>query len=207
MIIREYVPEDRSRCVDMAVEAWPILTSGLPHSISRDYWGMLIDIGREYSDWWEVASLNNRVAAFAFGRTRGEPSFTEDIALVRVIAGAMFRMLKKGSVFEIVPLLCRSVITELKIMLKTPENQGELAFLVVESESRGKGIGSTLMNRYLDQARRKHVKKVALFTTDPECDWGFYEAMGFRKVSVFDDDVGAFYGRIPSKGMIFAIDL
>ena len=42
--IRPYVSSDRDRCVAIAVDAWPVMSSGLPGGTASDFWSMLLDM-------------------------------------------------------------------------------------------------------------------------------------------------------------------
>jgi GNAT superfamily N-acetyltransferase len=79
--------------------------------------------------------------------------------------------------------------------------------LVVDDKFRGIGIGRQLLERHLEHARMKGVGVISVYTTDPGCNWGFYEAYGFKKAVEFDDDIGSYLEGVRSKGLIFTLDL
>jgi len=63
------------------------------------------------------------------------------------------------------------------------------------------------MSRFLREARSKSARTATVYTTDPGCNWRFYEICGFRKVGGFDDNLVSFVQGVDTKGLVFAIDL
>ncbi|HUV60755.1 MAG TPA: GNAT family N-acetyltransferase [Thermoplasmata archaeon] len=204
---RGYVSGDRKRCVELSVAAWPGVNSSLPPGMKVDYWSLLVDLAYEYSDVHEVACCNDTVVGVIFTRTAGAPSLAETVAFMRVYLSGLFRIARKVGIVKAFPLEFRSALTELKILLKNPESDGEVALLVVDDKFRGIGIGRLLLERHLEHARKKGARVISVYTTDPGCNWGFYEAYGFKKAVEFEDDIGSYLEGSRSKGMIFTLDL
>ena len=120
---------------------------------------------------------------------------------------AMVRIAKKSSCRFWIPILITCILSELKIQLKSPGCEGEVAFLVVDGKHRGAGIGKYLLNRFIEHAFDAGVNTMSVYTTDPGCNWRFYQAQGFEKAVEFDDDVGAYLEGSSSKGLILTLDL
>ena len=206
-VTRQYRSEDRAICVELAIEAWPGLTSGLPPEIRKDFWAMLIDFADGYSDWREVCCVDGEVVGFLFGRTRSPPSFREAVGLLRILIEPFRSMRKKAGTAATIALFSRNILEELNIILKTPESDGEVVFIVVGSSHRGQGIGRMLVDRFIEEGVRRDSRAISVFTTDPGCDWRFYEARGFERVASFDDDVGSCYSGVKTKGLIMMLRL
>jgi hypothetical protein len=64
-----------------------------------------------------------------------------------------------------------------------------------------------LLERHIDHAKRKGAHILSVYTTDPGCNWGFYEAYGFKRAVEFEDDIGSYLEGSRSKGLIFTLDL
>lgn len=56
----------------------------------------------------------------------------------------------------------------------------ELEFFIVHENSRGHGVGKTLLNNYLEFCKKNAVKNLYLYTDD-NCNFGFYDHNGFRR--------------------------
>ena len=205
--IRTYRPSDRETCVRMSVEAWPKMSSGLPSGTAPDFWGMLLDLAYDYSDVREVACISESVIGVLFGRRRGRPKMHETISQVRTFLSAMLGMARKTKLRDAISMFCTLLLSEVKIMFNTPPSDGEVTFFVVDVGHQGRGVGSILLDDYLSQAKAVDVRTVSLYTTDPGCNWSFYERHGFRRVAQFGDDFGTRVEGEPSRGLMYLLDM
>ena len=204
---RAYRDNDRDRCVALSVEAWPKMSAALPGGAAADFWAILVDLAHDYADWREVACVSDSVVGFIFGRSVRSSSPRESIGFGWRFLSGMYNVARKSSFADMIPVFCACVLSELKIQFKNPSCDSEVAFLVVDSEHRGKGVGKRLLRMFIDHARSNGRRSISVYTTDPGCNWGFYEALGFEKAVEFDDDVGTYLEGSPSRGLIFTLDL
>ena len=58
----------------------------------------------------------------------------------------------------------------------------------MDENYRGNGIGKKLMNRFIDYAKQNNAKSVYLIT-DENCNWKFYQIVGFEIIDQFDNNV------------------
>ena len=205
--VRPYVSSDRDRCVAIAVSAWPGMSSGLPGETASDFWGMLIDMTADYSDLHEVACTSDSVVGLLFGRRAGSPSMRESIRLAKILLSSIRSISRKLSLRESISMCCTLALTETKVMLNTPKCDGEVAFLAIDPEFQGRGIGHRLLESFVSQARSSGVSSISVYTTDPGCNWGFYERHGFRRVAQFGDDFGTKVEGHESTGLMFVLEL
>ncbi|UCE91881.1 MAG: GNAT family N-acetyltransferase [Methanobacteriota archaeon] len=205
--IRPYLPSDRDRCVTMSVEAWPRMSSGLPGRTASDFWGMLLDIANDYSDVREVACASTSVVGVLLGRRRGSLSTRESISQVRIFLSFLRSISRKLPLRTSTSMFCTLLLTEVKIMFNSPRSDGEVAFLVVDPRYQGRGIGLRLLDNFITQARSSDVHMISVYTTDPGCNWRFYEKRGFRRVAQFEDDFGTRFEGERSSGLMYALDL
>ncbi|MEG2405733.1 MAG: GNAT family N-acetyltransferase [Clostridiales bacterium] len=61
------------------------------------------------------------------------------------------------------------------------EFDGELAFFAVRSDQRGNGVGKVLFEKFKAYMQGEKTKNFYLFT-DTTCNYGFYEAMGLKRL-------------------------
>jgi len=83
----------------------------------------------------------------------------------------------------------------------------EIIVFAVHRDFRGRGLGRKLMDAFLDEVRKKGIKK-ATVSTDTELDWKFYPAYGFKRIVTFP--LKAYTLILPGKyaeGYIYAIDI
>ena len=69
-------------------------------------------------------------------------------------------------------------------VIKGKENifQGSIQLFVVSKESRGLGVGKTLVKHLSDYMKSMNVKSLYLFT-DSRCNYGFYDSQNFNKLN------------------------
>lgn len=206
-VIQPYKDSDRDACVAMSIEAWPRMSSGLPGNVASDFWGMLLDLSRDYSDSHEVACVSGSVAGVLFGRRRGSLSRREAINQARIFLSAMNGIRRKCSFRELISLFSTLMLTEIKVFFNTPACDGEIVFFVVDPRCQGSGIGNLLLESYLAHAMMSGLRRVSVYTTDPACNWGFYERRGFRRVARFGDDFGAHIEGEGSTGLMYVLEL
>ncbi|UFH64428.1 GNAT family N-acetyltransferase [Clostridium cadaveris] len=60
--------------------------------------------------------------------------------------------------------------------------QGAIQLFIVSKESRGLGVGKTLINYLFDYMKNKDVKSLYLFT-DTRCNYGFYDSQNFNRLN------------------------
>jgi len=177
--------------------------------MNKAYWQMLIEITEAYSDWRKVACDSESVIGFLFGATRRKKSLRTTLDILRSSIIFTFRSYTRrpGDLRKLFSFFCRNILTESKVFLHSSDADGEVAFFVINESYRGLGIGRSLMNGFLDFAKRTGVSEVSVYTTNPGCNWKFYEIAGFKVKASFDDDLVSYYERRPTKGLIFLKDL
>lgn len=82
---------------------------------------------------------------------------------------------------------------------------GEVVLFIVSSHQQGKGLGKTLINRFLEHCRSKNLNRIYLYT-DTECNYGFYDACGFKKAAAFEGTVRTVAGKKPIQYFLYEYD-
>jgi len=207
--VRKFAAAHLLRCVEIATEVWP----DVPESMTREEMTRLmkayVEDSRVMSMWHEVACVSDEVVGVIFGSIEGGVGLEDRIRIsllrlyvwLRFVAHGMTSVLTRSSV------LMKSIVTELKLIKVRPDTDAEVTLLLVSHDHRGKGIGRLLMGRFLQEARSKSARTATVYSTDPGCNWRFYEICGFRKVGGFDDNLVSFVQGVDTRGLVFAIDL
>ena len=207
--IRKFAAADLLRCVEIATEVWP----DVPESMTREEMTRLmkayVEDSRIMSTRQEVACVSDEVVGVIFGSIEGGmgPGDRIRISVLRLYVWLRFVAHGRTSVLKRSSVLMKSIVTELKLIKARPETDAEVSLLLVSHDHRGKGIGRLLMGRFLQEARSKSARTATVYSTDPGCNWHFYEICGFRKVGGFDDNLVSFVQGVDTKGLVFAIDL
>lgn len=207
--VRKFAVADLLRCVEIAIEVWP----DIPESMTREEMTRLmkayVEDSMTLSAWREVACISDEVVGVIFGSIEGgmgpgdriRTSVLRLLVWLRFVAHGRTSMLTRLSVFM------KSIATEVKLIKARPETDAEVTLLLLSSNHRGKGIGKLLMGRFLQEARSRSARTATVYTTDPGCNWHFYERCGFKEVGGFDDNLVSFVQGVDTKGLVFAIDL
>ncbi|REG92126.1 GNAT family N-acetyltransferase [Algoriphagus antarcticus] len=70
------------------------------------------------------------------------------------------------------------------LLMHRPTNRAQLRYFILVKEFRGRGIGSRLMNEWLEFYRDSNYEAAYLYTTSGlDAAVSLYEKMGFRKIS------------------------
>ncbi|KNF07730.1 acetyltransferase [Gottschalkia purinilytica] len=135
------------------------------------------------STYTQVIENDGKTVGLLFGRIDKEFNLLKKLKcnfiILRKLISFLFNKNEKLSSFS-------DLIKRGRDLTYMPKNlkkmfDGEITLFVVDSRCRGKGIGKSLMNNFIDICRDKNLKKTYLFT-DTECNYGFYEAYGFKRI-------------------------
>ena len=205
---RPFTEGDVPACGRLARDAWP---AG-PGIASREteLAGMEGYVGYSLgsSNWGEVACTDGGIAGFLLGRIDGLPGGPPP---ERGVLGEVPSMLASALGDEHRPrllgFLWSLALTEVKVRLNTPASDASVEMFIVGSGSRGKGVGTALLERFLEAARGAGASSVTVYTDELMSNWRFYEGRGFRRVASFHDNITSHYSGSPSRGFVFALDL
>lgn len=92
------------------------------------------------------------------------------------------------------------VTTAYKEIIKGKEDsfQGCIQLFIVSKESRGLGIGKSLISMLFNYMNHMHVKSLYLYT-DTRCNYGFYDSQNFKRVK----EKSIYFDAMPSKLDVF----
>lgn len=82
----------------------------------------------------------------------------------------------------------------------------EIVLFIVNSKCRGLGIGKELINNYLDYCNKQKVKSLYVMT-DTNCNYGFYDHMGFTKEGSQKVTFDLYSGAMEFDVFIYTMDL
>lgn len=206
---REFDKTDLQSCAMLAKRAWPYKREGFSQADENAAMTAYVESARVQSNWGEVAVTSGEIAGVLFARIDRDWNRLTSFRMV----GAQSLMILRAVVSESpramlsLRLIYSLLMTEIKLAFLRPRTDAEIELLIVDSESRGKGIGRVLVERFFKAARDMGCRTVTVYTENKSSNWGFYERMGFRKVESFYDNIASYYDNIHSTGMIYRYDL
>jgi len=207
--IREFDVADMRGCVEIAAEVWPDVPETMTVKEIMKLLKAYVADSSAMATWREVACASDEVVGVVFGMIEGDmrPFDRFKMALLRSRIWLGFLLHGRRFALARLSVLAKSALTEMKLARARPDTDAEVTLLLVRSDHRGRGIGRLLMDRFLQEARAKHAEVATVYTTDPGCNWQFYETCGFELVGSFDDTLVSHLQGVDTKALVFAIDL
>jgi len=210
LLFREYTSNDLSRCAQLAAEAWPVKEH---ISGGSERWRIMvpyIEIAVSWSNWTDVACLDNgELVGLIFGEIRGRrvKGFPTRIVSSELSASAKFVLGRYGRIERLPTVLWNFIMTEMKLLVNRPDADAEIMLFLVDSKCRGKGIGSILMDKFVDFAKHKGSTRISVYADDQASNWRFYENYGFERAGVFYDNWSSYFNKNRSMGIRLVLDL
>lgn len=198
---REYGPPDSQKFLDIMSSTWPKLTLSI-HKCSVDWYEAAATLK-------EVAVVSDRVVGIFFGRIDGDETSLSRLRMTLRKTAVLLKLLfgLYGRLPNRFVHIKQAIVSDRKIAESCSEADGEVTFFAVDESYRRKGIGKALMDRFVDYAKNKGVKRLAVYTTDPGSDWPFYERYGFRRCGSFKDDFMSFACGEDVSALIYVLDI
>lgn len=181
----------------------------------------IIDEIWEFSDWFETEGAADTALGIYFNQVLYGNSFGKAALLDGKVVGVIFghvkgelpkyRMLQEDNTKYIMSLLNmheddRSIINEFiskmhygyeeLIAKKIDSYDGVLDFLIVSEKAQGLKIGKKLWDELAAYFRETKAKSIYVFT-DTECNFGFYDHLGFSRKG--ERDVTYIFGDEPDE--------
>jgi ribosomal protein S18 acetylase RimI-like enzyme len=206
---RHYVSKDLERCAQISASAWAGLFSFAGKEGEINLMRFSVDFYAATATWLEVACISGEVVGLLFGKIESDlPRFagmrtflTDSRTYLKLLLGRFGKIPKRMKIMRL------ATADDRKIRNNSPEAEGEVTFLVVDEAFRRRGMGRQLMDRFVAYARSKNVKKITVNTTDPICNWEFYEQYGFRRCGAFVDGLSSYALKREVKISILELDL
>lgn len=181
---RPYVPSDLDRCAALAADAWPIASaiSEDTHSLMKAY----VKCSLLFSDYTEVCCTSGQVVGLFFGLAHKKlPGFKERLELNKLFWE--FAVGRYGPPKGRFRFLVSFILTLLKVELLCLRFDSEVELFVVDADYRGRGIGRSLVDHFVEHLREANKRTLYLYT-NMVSNWRFYERYGFVKYKEFYDN-------------------
>lgn len=205
---RPFNKDDIKKCSRFAADAWPQLSSKM---VKKDISKLMIadlKLACFTSTWLEVACDSDEVVGFLFARINTD---FNKIRGFKVLAASLVICIKTfigsyGKIIKPFTFLRKTIAVELKAKKNSPKSDAEVEYFVVDAKYRGKGIGKTLMDKFVSAARKRGVRTVIL-CTDQLSNWQFYEKYGFKRHNTFIDNLSSYCEGEDVEGYIYSMEI
>ncbi|MCC3868902.1 GNAT family N-acetyltransferase [Terrisporobacter mayombei] len=136
------------------------------------------------SSYSKVAEKDNKIIGIILGKAEGDKNRLVKFHNILSYASSGFKL-----------IMCnkenRKIFKEFSKVHKTYNEiiegknknfQGAINLFIVSDESRGLGVGKTLVHHVFDYMKSMDVKSLYLYT-DNRCNYGFYDSQNFRRLN------------------------
>ena len=183
VIYRELVREDYSRVKELIGDAF-----GFNNFIKdKGFLDLVLNIYLQdcilASSFSKVAEKDNKVIGFILGDSKKDKHRLRKSHNIISLATTSFKLLisnkeNKKSLKEFSKI--SDTYKEI-IQGKKEKFQGCIQLFIVSKESRGLGVGKTLVNYLFNYMKSMEVKSLYLYT-DTRCNYGFYDSQNFKRL-------------------------
>ncbi|MEG1285961.1 MAG: GNAT family N-acetyltransferase [Romboutsia sp.] len=195
VIYRDLIRDDYKRIEELICEAFGfddfIKDKKVLNSILTVYLqGCILD-----SSFSKVAVKDNKVIGIILGKSNNDKTHLRKmpniISSISALPNLIFsskenkRLVKEFS-------KVKDAYTEI-IKGKEDSFDGCIQLFIVSEESRGLGVGKTLMSNLFDYMKSTHVYSIYLYT-DTRCNYGFYDSQNFKRINekeIYFDNINA----------------
>ncbi|AEB75145.1 GNAT family N-acetyltransferase [Clostridium botulinum] len=208
LIYREVKKDDYERIKFLINEAWKFekFTSNLNvKDKSLEIYLRTCLLEKNYT---QVVEQNGEVIGLIFGKTNNGYNFLKNIKNIPSMIVSVIQLIFENKKDRKNMREYSKVQKAYKQLLKEYSGKfdGEVVLFVVGKECRGKGIGKRLMNNFLDFCKRKEQRKIYLFT-DTQCNYGFYDNNGFKRIGEKDVSINNSDGEIEMGVFLYSYDI
>ena len=183
---RQFRESDLDCCVALAVDAWPIASVITEGQSTQPLMRAYVKLSLLLSDYSQICCTNDKVIGFLFGLTHKKlPGLRKRLELNKMCWE--FIVGKYGKSKHHFRFLVNFAQTLLKVEFYCFKLDSEVELFVVDKEYRGRGIGRSLIGRFIEHLKERNKKTVYLYTNIVS-NWRFYEKCGFIKYRSFYDN-------------------
>lgn len=135
------------------------------------------------TDYQELAWVDNQPAGVLIGQSKTVLSGIKNLKYRALFWGVLFKLYFIHKDAKDALKNFRKVDKAYQKLYKSLKKQynAEVILFIVHPSMQGKGVGKTLMNRYVKHCKNRGYKRFYLFT-DTSCNYGFYDHYGFNYI-------------------------
>lgn len=193
VIYREIMKDDYDRIKELIDEAFGI------HDLIQDkkFLDVILNLYLQScilsSSFSEVAVKNNRVIGIILGKAQKDKHRLANAHNLLTLANTLFKVVTANKENRKAAKELTKVQNTYKEIIQGKEDdfQGYIELFIVSGESRGLGVGKTLMHHLSYYMRSMDVNSIYVYT-DTRCNYGFYESQNFKRLNekeIFLDSV------------------
>ncbi len=184
ILFRSFRKEDAEGSRRLIGDAWYPKDSFSDQALRKDIINLEAMYALFASDWCLVAETEGEVKGVIYGRFSRRRAFFGNFPRCFPLFWTVLKLLFRSRASR------RALAEEWdysRAMRKLKRGKdlkktAECTLFIVKSDLRGRGLGKKLMGELVNKARENGKRAIHLFT-DTSCNYGFYDALGFERLS------------------------
>ncbi len=180
-MIRNYESSDFTSCVEIVNKVWDFDTRFKPSQLANLFKKVYVGGSLSGSNYAYIIEDNHRVKGFLFGKLGDKKLIKTPCSGVLGQIQFLFSLLFMTGVTFKRKLNYLRIIGEHDQNRRTiePSRDDEVNLFAVDPDAQGKGYGKILMNQFIETGRKLKRERITL-ETDKECNYKFYDYLGFK---------------------------
>jgi GNAT superfamily N-acetyltransferase len=180
-MIRKFKPQDVEQCVNIVNMVWDFDIRFNPKQLSNLFKRIYTEGSLANSNFAVVVEENNAVQGFLFGKCGNKNLITTKYSGTKGNIKFLYELFSLKGITLKRKFYFLTIIGEHEKNRRTVEHprENEVNLFAVNPNCQGKGYGKLLMNSFIDYCKQKNVNRITL-DTDQECNYGFYDYLGFK---------------------------
>ncbi|MDQ0459253.1 GNAT family N-acetyltransferase [Clostridium sardiniense] len=143
-----------------------------------------LDICILESSFSKVAEKDNKIIGFILGNAKKDTNRVDDCSSsVELNSSEIESIMSKGNTMELLKEFSKITDAYKELIEGKKDNfQGCIQLFIVSKESRGLGIGKSLLGYLFDYMKSMDVKSLYVYT-DTRCNYKFYDSQNFKLIN------------------------
>lgn len=136
------------------------------------------------SSFSKVAEKDNKLIGFILGKAENDENILEEPNKTSNDENENLDLIMNNEENQMIMQELLKIKDTYNEIIKGKENnfQGAIQLFIVSKESRGLGVGKTLINHLFNYMKSRDVKSLYLYT-DTRCNYGFYDSQNFKRIN------------------------
>jgi GNAT superfamily N-acetyltransferase len=207
-MIREYETEDFDACVELVNRVWDFDSKFEPQRLAQLFKMIYTAASLSESNFYIVIEEKQNVKGFLFGKAGSSDLYKTEYSGVLGDVKILYQLLFLKEVKIKKKLYYFKIALEHHSNRKkvNPKAVNEVNLFAVNPTSQGKGYGRQLMDTFIDYCRKLGVERITL-ETDKECNYGFYDHLGFSVKGEFYSPLQKEYSGVSGNTYLYELVL
>lgn len=205
-MIRDFQENDFNLCTALVNKVWGLDKHFSPAGLAVFVQNLFVGMSAANSNFLKVIEDNNTIVGLIFGKIEKQKcyknSYSGILGFLKLIK-QLFTI--KGVSFGEKYNLLKGIISHEKKRKKVESKKSsEVNLFAVHPDSQGKGYGKKLINEFIQTCKQYGVKRLVL-ETDADCNYGFYENIGFKHIASFESKLLKRFSEKSSETFIYEL--